>query len=331
MLFRRRPMYDVITIGDSVLDTFLHIQEASVACELKRDECLLCMKFGEKLPLESVTRIPAAGNASNVAIGAARLGWKSGIVSILGQDATGQEIVAHWKKERVDTRYVQYDPKRPTNSHTVLHFQDERTILVYHQPRTYTLPELKSTAWIYYTSLGKGHEPLEKQLLPWLDTHPETKLGFNPGTFQLQRGLKKLIPVLEHCTALFVNKQEAQRLLSTDEDKETLLLSGLRRYGPKIVVITDGPKGAWCFDGTTRLFCKAFPGKAVERTGAGDSFAMGFMHGLQETGSLAEALRHGSAVSSQVILKVGPHEGLPTRTALQALLHKHQKLQPKNV
>lgn len=331
MLFRRTPTHDVVTIGDSVLDTFLRLQDASTSCTLKKDECLLCMKFGEKLPLKSITRIPAAGNASNVAIGASRLGWKAGIVSVLGQDAVGHEILHRWKEEGVETRYVQHDPKHPTNAHTVLDFQDERTILVYHQPRHYFLPELKSTKWVYYTSLGKGHENIEKELMRWLTTHPDTKLGFNPGTFQLQRGLKKLLPVFERCHALFVNKQEAQRLLNTTEDEIKLLLGGLRRHGPKLVIMTDGEKGAWVFDGVEVLFCPPFPGKAIERTGAGDSFAMGFMHGLEETGSIAEGLRHGSAVSSRVILKIGPHEGLPSKHELGQLLAKHSKIQPKKI
>lgn len=331
MLFRRTPTHDIVTIGDAVLDTFLQLEDASLQCQLKREECLLCMKFGEKLPLKSITRIPGAGNASNVAIGASRLGWKSAIVSILGQDAIGHEILHRWKEERVQTRYVEHDKKHPTNAHTVLDFQDERTILVYHQPRTYRLPALKSTSWVYYTSLGKGHETLEKELLAWLEAHPETRLAFNPGTYQLPRGLKKLQPVLERCHTLFVNKQEAQRLLKTEESDERLLLAGLRRHGPHIVVLTDGPNGAWCLGETERLFCKAFPGKAVERTGAGDSFAMGFVHGLQETGSLSEALRHGAAMSSRVILKIGPHAALPTRTELQTLLKKYQKHQPTSI
>lgn len=331
MLFRRSPTHDMVTIGDSVLDSFLRIEEASLSCQINRDACLLCLAFGEKIPLKSVIRIPGAGNASNVAIGTSRLGWKTAIVSILGQDALGHEIAHRWKEEKVETRYVSYDTERPTNAHTVLHFQDERTILVYHQPRTYALPPLKPTKWVYYTSLGKGHEHLEKELIHWLTKNPKTKLAFNPGTFQLQRGLKKLSAILEQCEVLFVNKEEAQRLLKTQEMDVKLLLNGLRRYGPKQIVITDGPKGSWVFDGTDVWFCAAFPGKAVERTGAGDSFAMGFIHGLEETGSISEAMRHGSAVSSQVILHVGPHKGLPTRTELQRLLIKHRTRQAKRV
>lgn len=329
MLFRRTPTHHIVSIGDSVLDTFLRVHDASVACQVKRDDCLLCFKFGEKLPLTSITRIPAAGNASNIAIGASRLGWNAAIVSVLGQDALGDEILARWKEEGVQTRYVTRDPKHPTNAHTVLAFQDERTILVYHQPRAYTLPALKSTKWVYYTSLAKGHEKMERALLAWLDEHPDVQLAFNPGTFQLARGRKKLLPVLERCHALFLNKQEAQRLLVTEEDDMKHLALGLRRYGPKIVVLTDGPTGSLATDGTTTLFCAAFPGKAIERTGAGDSFALGFIHGLEETGSISEALRHGSAISSRVILHTGPHAGLPSAAELQRLLTKYKKIQPK--
>lgn len=331
MLFRRKPTHQLITIGDSVLDAFLEIEEATVSCQLNKEECLLCLKFGEKLPLKSVTRIPGAGNASNAAIGGSRLGWSSAIVSILGTDSLGQEILSRWKEEGVNTRYVSYDHKNPTNAHTVLDFKDERTILVYHHPRTYVLPELKSTNWLYYTSLAKGHEKQETQLFHWLAQHPETKLAFNPGTFQLQRGSKKLMPVFERCHVLFVNKQEAQRLLNTDESDTRLLLNGLHRYGPEYVVITDGEQGSWAMHQTEQLFCKPFPGKAIERTGAGDSYAVGFMYGLENTGSTAEAMRCGSAVSSQVILKVGPHAGIPTADKLAQLLQKHKKIQPKKV
>lgn len=313
------------------MDLFLEIHEASVMCQIKQDDCLLCLKFGEKIPLNAMTRIPGAGNASNVIIGARRLGWKSAIVCTLGNDGTGHEIVHRWKEEGVDTRYVTHDPKHPTNIHSVIQFKDERTILVYHEPRPYILPNIKPTRWIYYTSLAKGHEAMEKELLAWLDAHPETKLAFNPGTFQLRRGIKSLARVLERCELLFVNKQEAQFLLKTQEDSELLLLNGLRNYGPRMVVITDGTNGSCVSNGVERLFCPIFPGKAKERTGAGDSFALGFIHGYNTHASLAEALRHGTAVSWNVVRYVGPHAGLPTEQELKKILNKFKKIQPKKL
>lgn len=311
------------------MDLFLEIHEASVMCQLKQEDCLLCLKFGEKIPLNSMTRVPGAGNASNVAIAARRLGWNSAIVCVLGSDGTGHEIVHRWKEEKVDTRYVTHDPKHPTNIHSVIQFKDERTILVYHEPRPYVLPAIKSTRWVYYSSLAKGHEKMEKELLAWLEQHPETRLGFNPGTFQLRRGIKSLAPILERCEFLCVNKQEAQFLLKTKEHDERLLLNGLKRYGPKIVAITDGERGSFVSDGIEQFFCPAFPGKAKERTGAGDSFAMGFIHSYTASASLTEALRYGTATSWNVIRYVGPHAGLPIEQELAKILTKFKKIQPR--
>ena len=122
MLPRRSPTLDLIAIGDSMLDVFLQIHEATVSCQLNKEQCLLCMEYAEKIPIESVIKIPGAGNASNAAVGAARLKMRSAIVSILGSDDVGKEVIARWKREHVDQRYVQIDTKHDTNYSTVLNF-----------------------------------------------------------------------------------------------------------------------------------------------------------------------------------------------------------------
>ena len=321
--FRTKPKpCDFLAIGDCVVDVFLTIEEASVACELKREACKLCLPYGEKVPLKSITKIAGAGNASNVAIGASRLGWQSAIYSIVGNDGNGQEIQAIWKRERVHTDLIQIDPIHETNYHTVLHFQDERTILIYHQPRQYALPTLPETRWVYYTSLGKGHERLESQFLHYLKRHPEIQLVFQPGTFQLRRGRKAITPVIGRTTIFAVNKEEAQRLLETDTNSFTELTKGFHHLGTKIVVITDGSNGSYAIDGKTIWFCPIFPGHVVERTGAGDSYTLGFTYGYDQTGSIAEAMRYGTANSWSVVQQIGPHAGLLSARSLRQTLKK---------
>lgn len=158
-------MYDFISIGDSTLDVFLQLSEASLSCQINKEQCLLCLEYAEKIPVDKVTQIPGAGNASNAAVGASRMGLQSAIVSVLGKDELGKEILQGWKNEKVGTKYVTLDAKRGTNYSTVLNFKGERTILVHGEKRDYKLPKLDKTKWIYYTSLGPGHEKMEKQLL----------------------------------------------------------------------------------------------------------------------------------------------------------------------
>lgn len=327
----RRSFFDVLAIGDCMLDVFVTINEASVSCKLDRTNCLLSLPYGEKVPVEAVTKIPGAGNASNAAIGFARLGLSVAMVSTVGNDDAGQSILTHWRREGIATHLVAHDKKRETNYSTILHFNGERTILVYHQPYKYTLPTLPESKWMYYSSLGKGHEGFERQLLAHLSKHPEIRLTFNPGTHQLRRGLASLERIIARSHVFVVNKEEAERLLEIDPAPLPKLLKALHTGGSKIVVITDGVNGSYATDGEEAWHCPIFPVKEVERTGAGDSFATTFSYALLQGRSIPEALRYGAAQAASVVRYIGPQAGLLSSTQLERMLKKFGKIQPKRI
>lgn len=289
------------------------------------------MEYAEKIPLEKIINIPGAGNASNAVIGASRLGLRSAIVSIVGKDESGETTIAHWEEEGVNTDLVQIDSKHPSNESVVLMFQDERTLLTHSEPRDYKLPRLPDTRWIYYTALGAGHEQLERDLLKHLDKHGDVQLLFNPGTTQLRRGLESLSPVIERSSVFIVNKEEAQKLLATEELNVGTLAHAFIRMGADIVVITDGSNGSYATNGGSAWTCPVFPVKAVERTGAGDSFATAFMVALHEGCDIPDALRYGSANSASVVQFVGPQAGLLTKKQMRASLKTFAKIKPKHL
>lgn len=324
-------MLDLIAVGDSTLDVFLKINEATVSCLLNKEQCLLCLDFAEKIPVEAVVKVPGAGNASNAAVGGRRLGMKSAIVSVVGNDETGQEIIHHWKKERVDTRYVTVDAKRETNYSTVLNFKGERTILVHHQPRSYSLPALDSPKWIYYTSLGKQHVRLERQLLTYLKKRPDAKLAFNPGTHQLRRGIKALTPVIARSDIFIVNLQEAWRLLEDGERPIQNMLMSFMHLGAKHVVITDGPKGSYATNGKEFWFHPIYPGPVIERTGAGDSYTIGLLYGMWSGADLPKAMSYGSINAWSVVQKIGPQAGLLTRSQMQKTMARFPRVKPRRM
>lgn len=320
--------FDLIAIGDSTLDVFLQIHEATLSCQLNKEQCLLCLEYANKIPVTSVIKVPGAGNASNAAIGGARLKLRTAIVSIVGLDSVGEEIVRSWKKEGVSQDYVQVDTKHDTNYSTVINFKGERTILVYNQPRTYTLPDLDGADWIYYTALGAKHERLEKQLLKHLREHPQQKLAFNPGTTQLHRGLEAIKPVIRQTDLLIVNKEEAMRLLEDGERPIHNMLMSFHHLGAKNVVITDGGNGSYASDGKTAWQCPIFPGPLVERTGAGDSYTIGFVYGMFHKFHIPECMRIGTANAWSVVQKIGPQDGLLTRSELLHALKKFARIKP---
>lgn len=324
-----RQRYDLIAIGDSTLDVFVRIHEATISCRLDKDQCLFCLEYAEKIPVDRVVRVPGAGNASNAAVGGARLGMRSAIVSILGHDETGQAILKHWKREGVSEEYVQIDSKRETNYSTVITFKGERTILSYSNPRHYALPALDGTTWIYYTALGPKHEHLEKQLLRHLAKHPKQHLAFNPGTQQLHRGLAAIKPVIARSSLFTVNKEEAIRLLEDGERPIANMLLSFYHMGAKTVVITDGPKGSYGTDGKEIWQQPIFPGPITERTGAGDSFTIGLVYGLFSNKHFSEAMRYGTANAWSVVQKIGPQAGLLYKKELLNVVKKFSHLRPK--
>lgn len=309
-------MYDIVSVGDATLDVFLDLNEASVSCDINTENCQLCLTYADKIPVEKVTKIPGAGNGSNNAVGSSRLGMKVAMVGIIGADEVGDMIVKNWKNEKVSVKHVIRDKKRGSNYSTVLNFKGERTILVYHEPRDYRFPKgLGKSEWIYYTSLGNGSEKMHAALLAYVKKY-KVKLAFQPGTFQLKLGAAKLKPLIAASEVMFVNKEEAERILGEGIKPMKDLLTYLHDMGCKIAVITDGPKGAYAYDGERYLHLGIYDTPVVERTGVGDSFATAFVAARHYGKDLAEAMRWGTVNSASVVQKIGPQEGLLTRTKL---------------
>ena len=70
---------EFLAIGDTTIDAFIRLQEASVHCDINKENCQLCMRFGDKIPYEFVEVVPAVGNSANAAVSAARLGLSSAL------------------------------------------------------------------------------------------------------------------------------------------------------------------------------------------------------------------------------------------------------------
>ncbi|MBI5401407.1 carbohydrate kinase family protein [Candidatus Wolfebacteria bacterium] len=316
--------FDLISIGDATSDVFLEIDEATVLCAVKKESCQLCINYADKVPVKKITKISLAGNAANVAVGASRLGLKSAFFTILGNDDMGKEIFKKLKAEGVARDYIKFDKKRGTNYSTVISFKGERTILVFHERRDYRFSHLAKAKWVYLTSMGVGHESLYKPLIKYLKKN-KTKLGFNPGTFQLKLGLIKLRPIIKLTTIFIVNKEEAERLAGKLKSVKELLLS-LKKEGPKIVVITDGIKGSYAFDGKKVYFQDIFAAPIVERTGCGDSYAAGFLCALAYGYDIPVAMRWGAINAASVLQKIGSQEGLLSRREVERTLSKNPKI-----
>src|ERR1043165_1107158 len=106
---------DVLSVGDVVIDAFIKLFDESERVERRDDGTWLALPFATKVPFDHAEVIPAVGNASNASVAFAKLGLSSGLISNVGHDQHGQDILNALHKAKVDTRFVRINPDKLTN------------------------------------------------------------------------------------------------------------------------------------------------------------------------------------------------------------------------
>ncbi len=312
--------YDFVAIGDVVTDEFIRIPDASARISDDKHP-RISFEYGTKIPFESAYNIPAVGNSANAAVAASRLGLQTALISNIGDDSEGKDIITQLKKEEVATEYVFVNVGKLSNHHYVLWYKDDRTILIKHEAYEYHLPAMDPPRWIYFSSVGEGHLRFHEELAEYVRQH-KVKLVFQPGTFQIKLGAQKLKNIYKHTELFICNKEEVETILNTHTADIKILIAGIHALGPHIVAITDGPKGAYASDGKTIWFMPPYPDPKApfERTGAGDAFSSTFAVALALGMSIPDALLWAPINSMSVVQYVGAQEGLLRRTQIEKYL-----------
>ncbi len=322
--------YDIVSIGDTTIDAFIELHEASVHCAVDHTNCQLCLSYADKVPYDRLTLLPA-GNSTNNAVGSARLGMKNAFVTAVGDDEHGRLIEKELRKEGIDTQFIHVNKNGHTNFHFVLSFQAERTILIKHNKFEYKLPSKLDTQWIYFSSMAPGTEKFHKELENFLMKNPKVKLAFNPGTFQMRMGVGKLKGIYKRTEILFLNREEAQLVLKQNTRNVKTLLQGMKKLGAKIAVLTDGRQGSYALGESRVWYLEEFEGPHVEATGAGDAFGTAFTSAIFYGKHINDALAWGTVNGGNVVMYVGPHAGLQTKHQIETYLHKHPKFRAKEI
>ena len=311
--------YDFVAIGDLVVDAFIELDKnhADVSTDMDTGRQTLLMPFGQKLPYKDVVVVNAVGNSPNAAVSAHRLGLQSALIASVGHDRNGTDCMEALRTEGVHTEYVKVHEGKFTNYHYVLRYGAERTILIKHETFPYVLPNFAvPPRYIYFSSIGEHGLQHHFEVAKYVQEHPETKLVFQPGTFQIKLGKETLKDLYAVTEIFFCNKEEAQEILGTEEQHMPTLLRAFKKLGPKLPVITDGPHGAYVLDANDIAWHMPMypdPADPIDRTGAGDAFASTFTAAIILGLSPAEALSWGPINSMSVVQYIGAQKGLLTK------------------
>ncbi len=319
---------DVLAIGDVVTDAFIKLFDDRAHTYENEHGKWLAIPFGQKVPFDHAEVIEAVGNAANAAVSFSKLGLQSGLISNVGGDMHGRDIIKALHDKGVDSRFVIINPNKISNYHYVLWYKEERTILIKHEEYDYHWPrfrEIDIPKWVYFSSISKNAlEKYHDLVADWLAENTEVKFAFQPGTFQIEAGAERLTELYKRTQVLILNREEAALVSGGDPDDMHGLLNRLHDMGPNIVVITDGPAGAYASDGDNRFKMPPYPDPAppFERTGAGDAFASTFVAALIHGSNIEGALQWAPINSMNVVQHVGAQGGLLSEKELSELLEK---------
>jgi sugar/nucleoside kinase (ribokinase family) len=333
MEINNKDQVDVLCIGDTVVEPFIKLINAEVHCNIDKVGCTITMPFGAKVPFESSTMCYGVGNAANAAVSLGRLGLKSAIATELGDDDYGRKSIENFHNNHVDTTPTNLHKDIPTNYHYVLWYPPERTILIQHNSYPRHVAEEKFSPngvppkFIYFSGLPADSMNYHSELAAWLKKHSNTKLVFQPGTFQIKSGVEALKDFYTHSYIYILNKEEAQEVLHSTENSLQVLLEKVQKLGPEIVCITDGPNGAYMrakdeSDIYKNYFMPIYPDIAppLERTGCGDAFASAFTAAIVMGKTPLQALEMAPINSMNVVQHIGAQAGLLTLAEIETYL-----------
>lgn len=325
--------FDIISIGSSLRDIFL------LNKDLKYPKQVIRHPFNSKLLGGKINvkhmYFDIGGGGSNTAATLANMGLKTALLSQVGNDLAGKEVIRVMKKFKVNINLLKIHDQEETGYSVIfIDKTGDKTALVFRGASDFTyfnnLPKNKlNTNWFFITSLNGNIQMLQKIFS--LAKKNKIKVAWNPGGAELDLGKNKLKNLLKNTDVLLLNLKEARRLTATKTNNIKKLFGNLRKLNQKgILCITGGKKGAWVEDGNTLVWADIFNLLIVNATGAGDAFGSGFVAGLiLYKNNIQKALQLGMLNSNSVVTKMGAKHGLlkkpPTKKMLERVKVKELK------
>lgn len=264
-------------------------------------------KQGETTLGNLYTTVPG-GKGANQAVAAARLGSTVQMVGAVGRDAFGTELLAGLKNEGVLIEQVKRTDGTSGIANILLSEGDNRIIVVPGANHNVTTEEIDALA----DQLVASKLVVMQLEMPISVVQRTLEICYQNGVPSILNPAPAsgfTTEMLPFCTYLTPNETEAEEIFGKSWEK------ALEKY-PNRLVVTLGQKGAQFYDGEKHVIVAGFPAKAVDTTGAGDTFNGALATALVEGKEFEWAVRFANAAASLSVEKFGAQGGMPERTAV---------------
>ena len=262
------------------------------------------------------TRRPG-GATANVAYHAGQLGARGVVVSRVGNDPLGDELVAFLQDRELDTRYVQRDRKHPTGTVTVHdeaqgppRFTVHENVAWDHLAFDDALAELAaSAAAVCFGTLAQRAPQSREAIEKMVDACRLALRVFDINLRPPWHDAKTIEAALGRSQVVKLNDEEvpqvAQALGFTMSDDLGVARALLENYALDCAVVTRGARGCLAVSHSEQI---DVPGRAVvvaDTVGSGDAFTAAFVCGLLQSWPLARTARFANQVGGLVAGRAG--------------------------
>ncbi len=328
-------MSDIITIGSATMDVFVECDDANVVSVRKKDHStdFMSYPYGSKLEITDFDT-QVGGGGVNTAVNFANLGFSTGVIFKVGNDIYSKGLFDFFKDKNVNLDSVIQDSSESTGFSIILtSFEGDRTVLAHRganaciKKSEIDFNAIKNAKFLYIAPMNGDSNKVLDDIIKYAKDN-NTYVCFNAGTTGIKKGYNYLSKILALADVVVMNKEEAtmatgiylrQDTKDIHYSKELIhpdlkeMFKKLKVSDYQVIVITDGKKGAYAFDGNRYYFCPSFDGPVTSTLGAGDAFASTFCAALQKFNiDISKALIAGSINSAGVVSKFGATQGLLT-------------------
>ena len=326
-------MVDVICLGEVLVDMF-------------------SMGVGE--PLEKAPSfLPVPGGApANVAIGLAKLGVDSALISKVGDDPFGRLLRSVILQNRVDISQLKVDRESRTTLAFISTREDgERDFCFYRNPGADMMLSaeeiseefIKTARVFHYGSISMICDPSYSATLKALEYakkyglvisyDPNVRLSLWDSENQVKQ---RIIEGLHNSDLVKLNNDELEFITGISDIKQGSDI--LLKYGPEMVVVTQGDKGSFFNNGRTCSFVESYKVHTIDTTGCGDSFTSAilakFLQKIKQgkdpfdldCEEMEDILRFADAAGALTATKKGVIPSLPTQEDLRIFLNGYGKI-----
>jgi len=271
------------------------------------------VSFGEVLWDKLPEGKRLGGAPFNMLCHAKRLGEesiKAVMVSAVGEDELGKEILAQCKKHNVITEYITVDKKFPTSTVEVIlnhegnaryHIQDE--VAWDHIPQTTDLMALaKKTDVVSFGSLAQRSKESQETFLNFAQSLPNKALCIFDVNVRQHYYSREIVEYsLELANVLKINEEELfvlAELFEIQGDADQVMEQLFKSYQLQLIALTKGEKGSVLVSEKERSSHAGLRSTVVNSIGAGDAFTAALIIGLLKEFDLNQINAFANATAS---------------------------------